>query len=96
MADLQNKDQQHPQYSNDRQIVSSLLSTEPTDFNLAEVARLLMRYQGFPGAKDIKADMESILKKWQLTEEELFAKTRQIHEVNPVYRKRNDQQEDWS
>ncbi len=97
MADTQGKEQQHPLYSSDRQIVSSLLTAQPTDFNLAELARLRIRYQGFPGAKDIQADMETVLKNWGLTEDSLFEKTRQLHSVNPVYRQRgSQQQEDWS
>lgn len=97
MADAQSKEQQHPLYSSDRQVITALLSAEPTDFNLAELARLRIRYQGFPGAKDIQSDIETVLKNWKLTEDTLFEKTRQLHTINPVYRQRgNQQQEDWS
>lgn len=95
MSDV-SQDQQHPLYSGDRQIVNSLISSEPTDLNLAELARLRIRYRGFPGARDIQADLETILQQWQLTEEALFDKTRQIHQLNQVYRGRSGQREDWS
>lgn len=55
------KDQQHPQWESDRQVTNALLSAEPTDYNLAELARLRIRYRGFPGARDIQADLEKIL-----------------------------------
>lgn len=90
------KEQQHPQYANDRQVASSLLAGELTDFNLAELARLRIRYRGFPGARDIQSDLDKVLQQWQLTEEELFAKTRQIHQTTQIYKGRARQQEDWS
>lgn len=91
-----NKDQQHPLWSSDRQIVDSLLSGEPTDYNLAELARLRVRYRGFPGARDIQTDLDKILQQWHLTEDLLFEKTRQIHAIAQVYRGRGGRQEDWS
>ncbi|MGJ3246591.1 MAG: DUF3288 family protein [Elainellaceae cyanobacterium] len=90
------KDQQHPQYKSDRQIVSSLLSAEPTDYNLAEIARLRMRYQGFPGARDIQMDLDQALKQWGMTEEMLIEKTRQIHQQGQVYRGIGAKRDDWS
>jgi hypothetical protein len=90
------KDQQHPQWSNDRQVVNMLLNAEATDFNLAEAARIRTRYRGFPGGRDIQADLDKILKHWQLTEEELFAKTRAIHTQGPIYTVRSNKREDWN
>ncbi len=90
------KDQQHPQWGSDRQSVSSLLTGEPTDYNLAELARLRIRYNGFPGARDIQSDLDKILKLWSFTESELFAKTREIHQVAEVYKGRGGKREDWS
>lgn len=90
------KDQQHPQWSSDRQIVNTLLEGQPTDYNLAELARLRIRYHGFPGARDIQADLDKVLHQWQLTEETLLIKTRQIHQAAQVYRGRGSQREDWS
>ena len=92
----ENKDQQHPLHKSDRQTVDGLLAAEPTDYNLAELARLRIRYQGFPGARDIQADLEKILKQWNLTETALFEKTRQIHALAQVYKGRGSRREDWS
>lgn len=90
------KEQQHPLHASDRQIVNSLLEGQPTDYNLAELARLRIRYRGFPGARDIQADLDQILQQWQLTEADLFEKTRQIHQTIQIYKGRARQQEDWS
>ncbi len=92
----QRKDQDHPQWSSDRQIVNTLLSGEPTDYNLCELARLSIRYNNFPGARDIQADLKKVLEQWQLTEETLFEKTRQIHQTTQIYKGRSSQREDWS
>lgn len=89
-----NQEQLHPLANKDWTIVSSLLDGEPTDYNLAELARLIIRYRGFPGAKEIKAGLEKLLNKWNLTEEELFEKTRNIHSKARVYRAKADA-EDW-
>lgn len=94
--DSTRKDQQHPLYNGDRQIASTLLNEQPTEFNLAELARLRIRYQGFPGARDIHNDLDKVLQQWHLTEEELFAKTRQLHQTAQVYKGRAAQREDWS
>jgi hypothetical protein len=88
-------EQKHPQYQTDQKIVSSLLEQEPTDYNLAELARLKIRYRGFPGAYDLQRDLERILKIWGYTEEILFEKTRQIHATGQIYRGKKIDQEDW-
>lgn len=90
------KDQQHPQWKLDRQTVNTLLAGEPTDYNLAELARLLIRYQGFPGARDIQSDLAKVLENWGLTESTLFEKTRQIHAIAQVYRGQGSKRDDWS
>ncbi len=90
------KDQQHPQYKIDRQVVSQLLAREATDYNLVELARLMTRYEGFPGARDIQTDLKKTLTRWQLTEAELFDKTRAIHQQGEVYKGLGRGREDWS
>ncbi|MGB3200393.1 MAG: DUF3288 family protein [Nodosilinea sp.] len=95
MADI-TKDQQHPQYKLDRQVVNQLLAGDATDFNLVELARLMTRYDGFPGARDIQTDLKKALNRWQLTESELFKKTRAIHQQGDVYKGLNRGREDWS
>lgn len=91
-----NQDQKHPQEKSDRQIVNRLLQESPTDLNLVELARLRIRYHNFPGARDIQRDLELILKQWQLSEAQLYAQTRQIHESGQVYRRQGQDQQDWS
>jgi len=93
---MKNSEQQHPLYKSDRQIVDRLLQDNPTDYNMAELARLKIRYRGFPGAKDIKNDLEKVLQKWQMDEEQLFAITRQIHAKGLVYKTRDNDNEDWA
>lgn len=93
------KDQVHPQEASDGAIARSLLTEAPTDFNLAELARLRVRYRGFPGARVIQANLDAALTNWGLTEAELFEKTRAIHAIGNLYEvrarsKRNE--EDWS
>jgi hypothetical protein len=90
------KEQKHPQYKTDRQVVSQLLASELTDYNLVELARLIIRYEGFPGARDIQADLQKTLQRWQLTETELFTRTRAIHQRGDVYKGLGRGREDWS
>jgi len=94
MADQ--KDQVHPQYQGDRAIVNHLLSSEPSDYTLAELGRLRIRYQGFPGARDIQADLDKVLKTWNLTEAQLYEKTQAIHAKGGVYQNLGRNREDWS
>ncbi|BAB73661.1 DUF3288 family protein [Anabaena sp. FACHB-709] len=91
------KDQQHPLYNRDRPFIDILLTQEATDHNLAELARLKIRYQGFPGARDIQSDLNKVLQQWGLTEAELFEKTRQIHQIGGIYKSRGKRDEqDWN
>ena len=91
------REQQHPLYGSDRQIVNTILAGEPTDLNLAELARLKIRYRGFPGARDIQKDLDKTLANWKLTEEQLFDKTRELHNSMRLYTVRaRREQEDWS
>jgi hypothetical protein len=92
-----NQEQQHPQEMLDRPVIDQLLNSEPNDLNLAECARLRIRYQDFPGAREIQRDLDLILQKWQLDEATLFAKTRQLHSHVQVYQiHQTDEQQDWS
>jgi len=94
----ENKDQQHPLWQSDRAIVDSLLAGEPNNYNLVELARLQIRYRGFPGARDIQKDLEKVMQQWGFTEATLFEKTRQIHTAEPIYksRGRKGNEEDWN
>jgi hypothetical protein len=91
------QDQTHPLAKRDRAVVDRLLSSHAEPLNLADLARLRIRYRNFPGARDIQRDLEVVLQQWNLTEEELFAQTRQLHAKKQVYQRRqNDEQQDWS
>jgi hypothetical protein len=100
MAEQSKLPQRHPQENIDRAIVNQLLESDPQEpMALAELARLLIRYRGFPGAAEIQANLGRLLTKWQLTEEELFAKTRELHQKEPIYQvkaKKYQEQEDWN
>ncbi len=91
------KEQQHPQYNRDRPLLENLLVGEASDLNLAELARLRIRYQNFPGAFDIQRGLDEVLQKWGITEAELFEKTRAIHAVGGIYRTKGKKEEqDWN
>jgi hypothetical protein len=100
MAEQSKLPQRHPQEKIDRAIVDLLLESDPKEsMALAELARLRIRYCGFPGAAEIQADLDRLLLKWQLTEEELFAKTRELHNAEQIYQvkaKKYQEQEDWN
>jgi hypothetical protein len=93
--DTKNQDQQHPQYKRDRATVDSFLGKEPNEYNLSELARLIISYRGFPGARDIQADLKKALQQWNHTEESLYEQTRKIHAKGEVYRRSKNDQEDW-
>lgn len=91
------QDQSHPQEKSDRATVERLLQEGISDVNLAELARLRIRYQNFPGARDIQGNLDKLLNEWGLTETELYTKTRQIHAEGKAYKRRGDtRQEDWT
>ncbi|PZO45130.1 MAG: DUF3288 domain-containing protein [Pseudanabaena frigida] len=91
------KDQRHPQYTKDRQILNELLTqTKPSNRDFAELARLIIRYKGFVGARDIQSDLIKVVNNWQLTEESLFSKTRAIHAIGKVYMAQDEGQDDWA
>ncbi|MBD2681006.1 MULTISPECIES: DUF3288 family protein [Nostoc] len=91
------KDQQHPLYNRDRPLIDILLAQQATEYNLAELARLRIRYQGFPGARDIQQDLDKVLQQWGLTEAQLFEKTRQLHDLGGIYKSRGKKEEqDWN
>jgi len=97
---LSRREQQHPLYATDRAVLDELMAqareNPPSDWVLAEVARLRIRYQGFPGAWDLQQDLDQILEQWGLSEEELFARTRQIHAHGQVYDRSFSTRDDWA
>ena len=94
-----NVEQKHPQSRQDRLTVDSLLSvpSNPSDRQLVELARLIIRYRDFPGARDIQEDLKVILNNWHSTEDELYVKTRAIHAKGTVYRHTPEgEKQDWT
>ena len=61
-------DQTHPLHVTDRNIIDSLITKEnPEDPDLINLARLINRYNNFPGEIEIKNDIDKILKFWKIT-----------------------------
>ena len=93
----ESKDYLHPQYKKDRALLDSILAGEPDKLNMAELARLRIRYDGFQGARDIQKDLDKALEQWGITEDALFEKTRALHQsetvFTPTWIKKG---EDWS
>ncbi len=86
MADVSiNKDYLHPQYKKDRETLNSILAGTADKLNMAELARLRIRYDGFQGARDIQSDLDKALENWGMTEAELFAHTRELHKTETVF-----------
>ena len=71
--------QSHPLHATDKDIIDSLITKEkPADLDFINLARLINRYNNFPGEIEIKNDIGKILKFWKITKNELFYKTRNI------------------
>ena len=75
--------QSHPLHSTDKKIIDSLITKEnPEDFDLINLARLINRYDNFPGEDEIKEDLTKILKFWNITRDNLFLKTKKLWSKN--------------
>ncbi|MEC4803673.1 MAG: DUF3288 family protein [Jaaginema sp. PMC 1079.18] len=92
------QDQTHPQERKDSISIENLSQAGRSDYNLAELARLCIRYQGFPGAREIQAKLQGLIQAWGLTEESLYATTRELHQTGELYRKTStgEERQDWS
>ena len=76
-------DQTHPLHETDKNIVDSLITKEsPDNQDFINLARLINRYTNFPGEIEIKNDITKILKFWNISQKELFSKTRIIWSNN--------------
>ena len=72
-------DQSHPLYATDRDPIDRLLAADvPADHNLVDAARLLMRYENFPGARDLSSDLAKALRLWGISREDLHRRTKAI------------------
>jgi hypothetical protein len=90
------KEQRHPLAHIDRQVVKSFFVEGMSDYNLTELARLKIRYHNFPGATDIQFDLDSIMNQWELTEDQLYEKTRLIYARGEFSNFDSETEEDWS
>ena len=73
------EEQNHPLHSSDRLTVDRLLAVQqPADEHLVDAARLLMRFEGFPGAQDIRDDLARLLRLLNLDRDGLHQRTRAI------------------
>ena len=76
-------EQTHPLHETDKYIIDSLITKEyPEDLDFINLARLINRYSKFPGEIEIQNDIEKILKFWEISQNELFSKTRLIWSNN--------------
>ena len=72
-------EQTHPLHAVDKNIIDSLITNEkPKDIDFINLARLINRYNNFPGEKEIKNDIEKILNFWKITKNDLYTKTKSI------------------
>ena len=75
--------QTHPLHETDKNILDSLISKEnPENIDFINLARLINRYNNFPGEIEIKKDIEKILKFWKISKNDLFSKTIKIWSNN--------------
>ena len=76
-------EQIHPLHTTDKKIIDSLITKdEPDDFDLINLARLINRYDNFPGEIEIKEDIKKTLKFWNISREMLFSMSRKLWSNN--------------
>ena len=81
--------QTHPLHATDKKIIDSLITKDkPEDLDLINLARLINRYDDFPGEIEIKEDIKKILKFWNITKDILFSETKKLWSNN--FRPSND------
>ena len=70
----------HPLYAIDRDQIDAVLGHdgEPGPQQLTTIAALFSRYAEFPGADDIRDDLQKCLTLWGLSRDDLNSKTREI------------------
>ena len=72
-------EQTHPLHISDKNIIDSLIIKEkPEDLDFINLARLINRYNNFPGEFEIQNDIKKILKFWKINKNELYSKTKKI------------------
>ena len=80
---IMSNEQTHPLHATDKKIIDSLITKEnPKDFELINLARLINRYDNFPGEFELKDDIEKILKFWKIKKDDLYSMTRKLWSNN--------------
>ena len=80
---IMSNEQTHPLHATDKKIIDSLITKDiPEDFDLINLARLINRYENFPGEIEIKQDIEKTLKFWKITKGNLFNMTKTLWSNN--------------
>ena len=76
-------EQSHPLHAKDKKIIDSLITkVNPGDFDLINLARLINRYDNFPGEVEIREDIEKTLKFWNISKSNLFSITKNLWSNN--------------
>ncbi len=76
-------EQTHPLHTTDKKIIDTLIIKDtPQDFDLINLARLINRYDNFPGEIEMKEDIEKTLKFWNLSRDNLFSMTKNLWSNN--------------
>ena len=76
-------EQTHPLHAIDKKIIDSLITKDrPEDLDLINLARLINRYDNFPGEVEIKEDIKKTLKFWNITQDILFSMTKKLWSNN--------------
>ena len=76
-------EQTHPLHATDKKIIDALIIKEtPQDFDLINLARLINRYDNFPGEIEMKDDIIKTLKFWNITQDNLFSMTKKLWSNN--------------
>ena len=77
----------HPLSATDKKIINSLITKDkPDDFDLINLARLINRYDEFPGEMELRKDIEKILSFWKITRDNLFLKTHACIKIQSLLR----------
>ncbi len=80
---IMNNEQTHPLHATDKKIIDSLITKDtPKDSDLINLARLINRYDGFPGEIEMKSDIEKTLTFWKITKDNLFLMTKKLWSNN--------------
>jgi hypothetical protein len=68
----------HPMDATDRQIIEALPASNPSDLDIVQAARLLVRYRDSLLSTDLHEQLQQTLAAWGLTALELNARARTI------------------